>query len=245
MFKLLRSKAKIFYWVIAGSFVLFLGLGGLTSRGCQAPGSKSYEPGVIGSVNGKALSAQQYDQLVRNQTNYMRQQVPSGELNANQYATARARAWDQLVRQAIAEQAIARRHIKVTDQEVLDTFKNNPPPQLLQAYRDSTGRIDLQRYYADLSNPDADWSRTEQYVRDTYLPEQKLIQEITAGVAVSDSAVHAEYVRQTGRAVAEYMGLSFADLKDDYKPSDDEILAWYTAHPDDYQRPARARAGRW
>ena len=61
MFKILRSKAKVFYWVIAASFVLFLGLGGMTGRGCQAPGSGSYESGVVGSVNGKPISAQDYD----------------------------------------------------------------------------------------------------------------------------------------------------------------------------------------
>ena len=42
MFKFLRSQAKVFYWVIAGTFILFLFLGGMTGRGCQAPGTKKY-----------------------------------------------------------------------------------------------------------------------------------------------------------------------------------------------------------
>ena len=40
MFKFLRSQAKIFYWVIAATFILFLFLGGMTGRGCQPPGAK-------------------------------------------------------------------------------------------------------------------------------------------------------------------------------------------------------------
>ncbi|NCQ33819.1 hypothetical protein GW813_01830, partial [bacterium] len=71
MFKFLRSQAKVFYWVIAGSFVLFLALGGLTSRGCQAPGSHNYQPGVIGKVNGAKIMATDYDYTVRNQIAYL------------------------------------------------------------------------------------------------------------------------------------------------------------------------------
>ncbi|MFO7610515.1 MAG: peptidylprolyl isomerase [Candidatus Krumholzibacteriia bacterium] len=241
MFKLLRSKAKVFYWVIAGSFFLFLGLGGLTGRGCQAPGSNPYETGVIGSVNGRALSSQDYDFTVRQQTALMRQQTPGGELNANQYAAARERAWQEMVRNALVEEAIAKRKIKVSDQEVLDAFQNNPPMELLNAYRDENGAIDLERYFADLQNPEADWSRAEDFVRDVYLPRMKLMDEIAADAFVSDEEVRAEYVRQTGRAVAEYMGLAFAALDDGFEPTDEAIGAWYDAHPDDYRRPARAR----
>lgn len=241
MFKILRSKAKVFYWVIAGSFFLFLGLGGLTGRGCQAPGSGSFEAGVVGSVNGKTISAQDYDFTVRQQTAMLRQQAAGGDLNANQYATARERAWQQMVRSSLLEQAIGKRGIKVSDDEVLATFRDNPPMELLNAYRDENGAIDLERYYADLQNPEADWSRAEAYVRDVYLPNLKFMEEIAAGAVVTDDEVRQEYARQTGRAVAEYMGQAFAELGDAFEPSDEALQAWYAAHLEDYQRPARAR----
>ncbi len=88
MFKFLRSQAKLFYWVIAGTFILFLFLGGMTGRGCQAPGSASIEPGVVGSVNGDKIMSQQFDYAVRQQLALMRQQTNNQDLNANQYATA-------------------------------------------------------------------------------------------------------------------------------------------------------------
>ena len=131
MFKFLRSQAKVFYWVIAATFILFLILGGLTGRGCQAPGTRNLEAGVVGSVNGTKISAQQYDYAVRQQIAMMRQQSPDRDLNANQYAMARERAWDALVQNALVEQAIKDRKIKVDDAEVLDAFRNNPPAELL------------------------------------------------------------------------------------------------------------------
>lgn len=240
MFKFLRSQAKLFYWVIAASFILFLILGGLTGRGCQAPGTGSFEPGVIGEVNGVKVSAQFYDDMVRQQIAFMRQQAGNRELNANQYALARQRAWDTVVQSVLVDQAIEDRKIKITDDEVLDAFQNNPPQALLENYRREDGQIDMDRYFADLQNPDNDWSGVEQYVR-TLLKRQKLNDQITAGVSVSEQDVREEYIRQTGRGVAEFMGVTFVDLALDYSPSDAEIQEYYASHQDEFLSDEKAR----
>jgi len=241
MFKFLRSQAKIFYWVIAATFILFLFLGGLTGRGCQAPGVRQMEQGVIGKVNGFAVSARSYDNMVRQQTGSMRQQAAGNELTSNQYAMARDRAWNALVQDAVIQAAVAERDIEITDAEVLEAFETNPPPELLAPYRDETGQVDIKRYFADLQNPEADWSLAEDYVRQQYLPRQKLFDEITGDAVVSNEEVREEYLRQSGRAVAEYMGVRFNDIEDAGDPTDEEILAWYDAHPDDYLEPARGQ----
>lgn len=241
MFKFLRSQAKIFYWVIAATFILFLFLGGLTGRGCQAPGTRQLERGVIGSVNGVEISARAYDDMVRSQTNAMRQQVTGGDLTANQYAMARSRAWDALVQDAVIQSAVNDRDISVSDAEVLEAFETNPPPELLTAYRGEDGQVDLERYFADLRNPDADWSLVETYVRDNYIPRLKLIEEITSGVVVGDDEVREEYLRQTGRAVAEYVGVLYNDLEDVGEPTEEEIRAHYDAHLEDYQEGVRGQ----
>ena len=147
MFKFLRSKAKIFYWVIAATFILFLFLGGLTGRGCQPPGSGKYEAGVIGSVNGTRIMSQEFEFTYRQQLAQMRQGANTRDLTSNQYASARQMAWDYMVRNIIIEQAIQEYDIMVSDEEVLDTFQNNPPPELLAAYRDENGQVDLNRYF--------------------------------------------------------------------------------------------------
>ncbi len=239
MFKFLRSQAKVFYWVIAGSFVLFLILGGLTGRGCQAPGTKRYEPGVIGKVNGTKLMSQQYDSAARQQVASLRKQSPDRDLNADQYAMARQRAWDDLVQNALIEQAISKLKIKVSDQDVLDVFQNDPPQELLAGYRDQAGKIDMDRYYADLQNPEIDWSRAEDYIRHILLPRKKLNDLITSEATVSDAEVHDEYIRQVGRAVAEYMGVSFSDLTSP-TPTEEEITKYYNEHLADFQGPAKA-----
>ena len=106
MFKLLRSRAKVFYWVIAITFILFLFLGGMTGRGCQPPGGNRYEAGVLGSVNGINITGQEYDYTYRQTLAQMRQGATSRELNPNQYASAKSMAWDYMVRNILIEEAI-------------------------------------------------------------------------------------------------------------------------------------------
>jgi len=239
MFKFLRSQAKVFYWVIAATFILFLFLGGMTGRGCQAPGTKHAEAGVVGTVNGTKITAQQYDYAMRQQRAQMRQQSQNRELNANQEAAAVQQAWDSLIQAAIFQQAIDEMKIKVSDEEVLAVFENAPPPELLAQYRDESGNVDMDRYYADLQNPAVDWSQQEAYIR-AVLPWQKLTETVAASAVVTDEEVREEYLRQTGRAVAEYIGVPFADVESDYEPTESEISAWYEAHREDYQAPAKA-----
>ncbi|MBU8871911.1 MAG: SurA N-terminal domain-containing protein [Gemmatimonadales bacterium] len=239
MFKYLRSQAKIFYWVIAATFILFLFLGGMTGRGCQPPGADNYEAGVLGSVNGTKIMGQEYDYAYRQTLAQMRQGSSTRDLNANQYASARQMAWDYMVRDILLDQAIQEFGITVTDEEVLDTFQNNPPPELLNSYVDENGQVDLNRYFADLQNPENDWSRAEAYIR-TLLPRQKLETMIAQDAFVSDEDVRSEYIRQSGRAVAEYIGILYSDL-DSQEPSGDDIQAWFDSHTDDYQSPSKIK----
>jgi parvulin-like peptidyl-prolyl isomerase len=239
MFKFLRSQAKVFYWVIAATFILFLFLGGMTGRGCQPPGTKKFQAGVIGTVNGTDITGQQYDYAVRQQRGQMRQQAQNRELNANQNAAANQQAWNSLVQAAIFQQAIEERGITVSDQEVLSVFENNPPAELLAQYRDENGNVDMNRYFADLQNPAVDWSQQEAYIR-AVLPWQKLTEEISADAVVTDEEVRQEFIRQTGKAVAEFIGINFADLESDFEASETALEEWYQAHPDDYQSPAKA-----
>jgi len=240
MFKFLRSQAKIFYWVIAATFILFLFLGGMTGRGCQAPGTRQLEAGIIGEVNGTPISAQEYEYYYRQLTSQMRQQYQGRDLNGNQFAAAREQAWDGMVRQVIMDEAYEDLNITVSDAELLDRFQNNPPPEILANYRDAEGNLDMNRYYADLQNPENDWSRLETYVT-AVMKSEKLQAEVTRDALVTDDEVREQFVKNNTRAVAEYMGVIYADLGEDYQPTEAEITTWYNDHPDDFESPAKAQ----
>nr|MEE4266476.1 peptidylprolyl isomerase [Candidatus Krumholzibacteria bacterium] len=242
MFKLLRSKAKFLYWFIAISFILFMGLTDMGGQGCQGALQQGAAVGAIGSVNGEDILSAEYDQYYRSILNQMRQQSRTRDLNPNQYANAAEQAWNGLVRSRIMEEAMADLKITVSDEELLARFQDNPPAQVLANFRNQeTGAIEMDAYYRALQDPGVDWSGIEAFVRNL-MKSEKLQERLTGDVTVTEDEVREEFLNQTGRATAEYVGVLFTNLKDEYTPSEDEITAWYSAHPEDYVQPAKVRA---
>lgn len=241
MFKFLRSNAKFFYWIIAATFIGFIFL----AWGMDAAGGRgmAQQGPSVGSVNGMEITAAAYDQAVRNIQSSYRRNAPDRTLTANQEAMARDQAWNQLVRERLLSEEIERLGLTVTDDEVLNIFRNSPPPEILQAFVGEDGQPDMDAYYAALGDPSSgiDWKQVENWVRQT-VPRNKIVQMVTAGAAVSDTEVRQLYRNQTGRAVVEYLGVSFSDLEGDFEPTDAEIQAYYDAHPGEFQQGARGLA---
>jgi peptidyl-prolyl cis-trans isomerase D len=245
MFKFLRSKAKVFYWVIAVTFIAFIflawGMDAMGGRGGRGGRAGNQGGNAVGSVNGVDITYPQYEQAIRNLESNMKYRNPNVEMNENQRAMLREQAWDQVVRSVLVDQELERIGLTVTDEEVIDIFKRNPPAEILQAYVDSTGMPNMNAYYADLNNPARDWSRMEEYVR--YLvPRQKLESMLTAGVVVGEDEVREAYAQQFGRSVVEYMGVPFEAVKDGWEPTDADVQKYYTEHPGDFLRGAEAQA---
>ncbi len=235
MFKLLRSNAKFFYWIIAGSFVLFIFLAwGMQYSGRQTGGG----PRDVGSINGQKISAEEWDSTYQRYMAYMRQQAPDRTLTPNQMAQASENIWQQLLRMKLEAAEIDDRGIKVSDQDILDVLRNNPPAELLQQYVDENGQVDREAYLRDLADPNRDWTQVEAYLRET-IPRTKLYEQIVSDVTVTDEELREEYVNQNGRAVAEYVGVLLRDVDDPAEPEETEIEAWYNGHLDDYVQPGR------
>ncbi|MBD3221803.1 hypothetical protein GF314_11235 [bacterium] len=240
MFKFLRSNAKFFYWVIAATFVGFIFL----AWGMDAAGGRGamQQSAAVGEVNGQEISARAYDQAVRNIQASYRRNAPDRPLTANQEAMARDQAWEQLVNDRLMADEIERLGLTVTDEEVLQIFRDSPPPEILQAFVGEDGQPDMEAYYAALGDPNSgiDWTQVENWVRQS-VPRTKLVQMITAGVAVSEEEIRQLYVGQSGRAVAEYMGVAFTDLEVD-EPAEGEVVAYYEDHPGEFHQGEKGLA---
>jgi parvulin-like peptidyl-prolyl isomerase len=246
MFKFLRSNAKFFYWIIAGTFIAFI----FVAWGMDVAGSRGMRQGTtsVGAVNGVEISGFAYDRAVREMQASMRSNAPDQPITANQAAIAQEQAWEQLVRERLMLEEIERLGLGVTDEEILQIFRESPPPEILQAFVGEDGVPDMQAYYAALGNPASgiDWRQVEQYVRQS-VPRQKLAQILTAGVTVSEDAVRDLYLRQAGRVVAEYMGLALNDMAEDYEPTEAEIEAYYNQNAGQYQQGelGKAKVAAW
>lgn len=232
MMQTLREKSKVIFWVIivtfiVGTFVLW-GLGDWSAPVQQG------DVVAVATVNGEDISAMEWERRAQSILASMSAQTGgASQITESDRLRARDRAFDELVEEAILEQEAARRGLSVTDEEIDDMLRNNPPPQLLAQY------TDIDDYYADLDNPSINWSRVRDSLRAS-IPLQKLQQAIAAQAVVGEAELRQAYAEQSTRMVAEYVGVKFADITlEDETVTDAQAQAWYDEHIDDYQQQAR------
>jgi len=237
MFKLLRTRAKIFYWIIAVSFILFTFIVWGAQCG-RSGGPQRQGPTWIGSINGVKITTTEWDNMYRQYMAQLRDQYNTDALSVNQRALAAETVWQFMLRAKIEEQEIERRSLSVSDDEIIDVLKNNPPPEILQSFMTPEGQVDMDAYFTELANPERDWTGVEAYLR-AILPRQKMMESITADVIVTDSELREEYTRQTLRVVAEYMGVLFSDMTLESQPSDEAIAAYYADNAEEFTEPEK------
>ncbi|MCB1151512.1 SurA N-terminal domain-containing protein [bacterium] len=200
MFKLLRSRAKFFYWIIALTFILFTFV--VWGAQCNQTPRQVSETRSVGKVNGEEITWQEYDTTQRNLMAQMRQGSQGRPITANMRAQAMQNAWDQLVDAKIVNQAIDERGLQASDAEVLDMMKNNPPMEVLAQYRDEQGNVDMDAYLSDLADPNRDWTQYEAYIR-MLIPQRKLMDEVAGATMPTEQELRDEFARRNGRATAE------------------------------------------
>jgi peptidyl-prolyl cis-trans isomerase D len=109
----------------------------------------------------------------------------------------------------------------------------------------TNGQFDLAKYQRFLASPTAKQSgllvQLENYYRDA-IPKQKLYQEVTAGLWISDPTLWMNYRDAHDSAAISYASFTPSESDISSAPvSDAEIRAYYDAHKKDMARVGRAR----
>jgi peptidyl-prolyl cis-trans isomerase D len=238
MFKLLRSRAKVMFWIIIVTFIasIFI-LWGLNAGGNKS-GNNNNTVSSLGSINGNDITGQEWQFYFQNYIERWKQQSNGQPLTSNQYVQAGQAVWDGMLRNKLEKAEIEARGLELTDAEIKDILVNSPPPELMQQYQDEEGNIDMDRYYADLHNTEKDWSGVENYLRES-VPRTRLMQAISEEAAVTDEEVLAEYNKQNSRAVAEYIGVLNSSITIEDEPTEEQLTAWLNDNSEDFSDPEK------
>ena len=241
----MRSRMQVVMWTILVLFVTSMAIGGLVGGASITDIFSGRQGNEVGSLNGKPILFEDFNQLVSNEINRMDQQ--SGRLISDEEREyIRAVVWERLIADLIIQEQITENKIVVGDEEVLFQMKNNPPPflQNSDAFQ-SFGRFDLEKYLDAVLNPgQIDWKPIEDFMQNIYLPSYKLQQYITNSAAISSSDVLEDYKKRFLDYKIEVLHVTEKAIDQDFynglltdRPSDDELRNIYNENISEYDQP--------
>lgn len=240
--KQLRDSTKIIMIVVAISFVgLMVFEWGMDFSGRSSVGSAA---SALGSVNGADISLEDYQRQYQILYQQAQQRTPDGGLTAEQLNEIEDQAWEDVIDLTLLRREAQNRDITITDAELIEFIKFNPPRDLvdLPAFQ-TDGRFDLEKYQQALADPtlSATWAQYEAQLRET-LPVQKLQEQVVSSAIVTEDELLSEYRDRNDRARIEYVHLNPDVLVEDdaIAISEAEIQSYYDEHREDYLRDASA-----
>jgi peptidyl-prolyl cis-trans isomerase D len=236
----MRANTKWIMLVTALAFVALM----VFEWGMDISGRSAGTLGELGRVDGSPVPYEQW--VIIRQNLYDQVQSSQEEpVTSQQNKEIEEAAWDQLVNQILIQNELRRRGIVVTDEEVRQAARFNPPPEFRSNPAFQTeGQFDLQKYQAFLADPSLDNTlllQLEAYYRDG-LTQQKLYQQVTSGIYVPDAELWQAWQDANEQVQVRFLVVNPSQLvPDDEVPvTPDEIEAYYDANREEFATPATA-----
>ncbi len=237
----MRDSAKWVMLILAVAFVGWLVLDWVESR-TAGPGAGPNP--VVGVVAGREIRLSDWNLYLENYREQARAQR-SDPLTDEESRQVREAAWETLVNEILIQEELDRIGIQVSDEEIRQAFRTNPPPEFLDHPAFQTeGRFDPAKYRQYFSGPTVDENlllQLEGYYRDR-LPRLKLQRQVAAGVYVTEAEAWKWYRDRNETAEVEFVSVDPSALVADAEVdvSDAELRSYYRSQREDFARPATA-----
>ncbi|MFO8172892.1 MAG: SurA N-terminal domain-containing protein [Gemmatimonadota bacterium] len=240
MMRQMRENTKWIMLITAVAFVALM----VFEWGMDITGQTSGSFGELGRVNGDPVTYDMYQAAYRNLYDQV-SQAQDEPITSAQNREIEDAAWNEVVNQVLIQQELARRGIRVSDQEIMDAARFSPPPELMEDPLFQTdGQFDVQRYQDFLANA-ADplfLLQLEAYYREV-IPQSKLMRQITAGIYFTDAELWEAYREADEQVRLRFLALnpSLRIPDEEVEVTDREIQSYYREHEEDFQVPAQAQ----
>jgi len=238
MMQELRKSTK---WIM---ILVALAFGGLMffEWGMDITGQTAGSFGEIGRVNGTPVAYEQYMVSYRNLYDQT-QAVQEEPITTVQNTQIEDQAWDEVVNSILVQQELERRGIVVSDEEIVNAARFNPPPDVIGNPAFMTDdQFDLARYQQFIATADPVMLlQLEAYYRDV-IPRGKLLRQVASGVYVSDAELWSAYRDQNERASVSYVAFDpLGRVSDDQiEITSREISDYYRDNREEFLVPASA-----
>ena len=242
MLQQMRSAAKWIWIFIVIAFVggfLFLDTSGLLGGRDQITPTTA-----VASVNGTDIPYLTW-MNVSNAIAQQREQQMGRGLNGDERRAVEEQAFEQLISDVLLSQEYRKRGIRVSDEEVIQQARTNPPPALLNDPTLQTdGRFDIEKYQRLLNSPQARQQgmlvQLENYYRNE-IPRLKLESQVLSDIYVSDAKLWNAYRDEHDSTQVSFVTFDPALIPDSsVTVADADVRRYYEANGDRFERRGRA-----
>lgn len=235
MLRSMRANAKWIFYILAGAFIMWLGIG-------QVMDILGPSANVVLRVNGREVQVAEYQQRLQAAYEQYRQQSGTAALAREEEQQIQEQVTNQLIQEILLAQEYRRLGIRVTDEEILEAARTSPPPEVMRDPQFQTdGQFDIRKWQQFLqSGADrAVLAQIEALYRDR-IPQIKFAQYLTADVYISDAKLWRMYKDQHDSASVAVLAVWPYLITDSIPVTDAELERYLAAHPDNFKRPAVA-----
>jgi parvulin-like peptidyl-prolyl isomerase len=236
----MRSSAKFVFWILAVAFIggfLLAESSGLLGLSAVGPNT------AVATVNGQDILYNDWQRRAEQLIQGAQQQ--SGQtLSQDEILRLQNEAFDEMVSDILLRQEYQKRGITVSNAELRDYARFAPPQWITSAPELQTeGRFDPVKYQRLLASGQARQSgllvALEQYYRNE-VPKQKLAEQVTAGVYVTDLDLWRAWQDSHDSAAVSYVVFRPAPTAADSNVSESDLRKFYDAHKQEFDRPGHA-----
>ncbi|MDP8200969.1 MAG: peptidylprolyl isomerase [Candidatus Tenebribacter burtonii] len=225
-----RKHGSWIVLVIAAVFIISMAIGGITSIFIKKP--------FVGSIAGKKIYPNDFSEYLQNAYAGFAQQNPDKEIDEQTAKQLNDQTWNQLVQQILFDKAVKKRHIKITDDDIIEELKN-PAEDIISIPQFQTDeKFDYVKYETLLmENPEfANW--LESRIRGT-LPYQRLYDNVKSEVTVTVEEVKEQYIDDNNLADADIIFFNPNKMKD-IEVTDEDMQTYYEENKEEFKKePAR------
>ncbi|HMB68674.1 MAG TPA: SurA N-terminal domain-containing protein, partial [bacterium] len=237
----LRDRIKIIILITLAAFVglIFFEWGMQRSGGGSAPQGG----GVLGTVNGEEIT----DTLYRRTRQSLLDEFEARTgrpAEVSDLDTLEDDVWLTIVRELLLREQVEKYDIRVTDAEILELLRTNPPEFVrgIPDFRNEEGQFDPVRYSQALANPayESLWIQVETLIRAS-APTDKLQNYVGLAARVTTAEVRRRFVDRNEKVRVRYAVSSPAAVQVDQAAlTEPEVRAWYDAHQDEFRTGKQA-----
>jgi parvulin-like peptidyl-prolyl isomerase len=234
----IRKRVRVIMFVVAVAFVAGFLMGEvwrmLATRGT---GRTRDTQGYVGQVGKHKITPEEYRNASRYITDKYKDDNQLRDLSNEDYQKIEQQTWKFLVSELTWAKVLEKANIFVTEEEVMELIRNNPPPELREKPELTTdGKFDYEKYMQVMNAPE-NREYFYNYFRELIdaLPKEKFRIDILSAYRVTEPETEDGLRAANGRWKVTSLYFGPRALGEKVEPSEAEARDWYDAHREDFR----------